>query len=154
MFTRTPMDCVITSNDGSNLSGYNTRTGETFSGALSEFNAKFDEAVQRMPSKAYTPVNLTSAVRSASFKPYVEREFFCRISGSGNGTVTLVYSYDGGTIWTPKVVAVNGGAPITMNQVAYNNSPVILTAFTDRVGMLVAALPGTISGTVTVEFGQ
>lgn len=105
-------------------------------------------------NKTYTPVNLTSNNRSASFSPLAGRDFYCLIKGSGSAPVRLEYSMDGGTSWAPMVTGVDGGAPIVLDSLAYSGSPVMLSGQVSKTGMLVSVMPGTVSGTVTVEFGQ
>lgn len=103
---------------------------------------------------AYAPVNLANNTRSASFSPLAGRDFYCKISGAGSAPVRLEYSLDGGTTWAPMVTGVDGGAPIVLDSLAYAGSPVMLSGQVSKTGMLVSVMPGTVSGTVTVEFGQ
>ena len=106
------------------------------------------------PAPSYTVEALASVTRSTGFSPIAGREFYCKLTGSGSATVTLVYSMDDGSTYQYMATGVDGSAPIVSGQVAYSNSPMILRGQVDKAGMRVALLPGSVTGTVTVEFGQ
>ena len=103
--------------------------------------------------ETYDSENLVSATRSTAFSPDAGREFYLIIYGSGSATVQLVYSFDD-TNYYPMASGVDGGAPIYTNKLAYAGSPLIIASSCDKTGFKVAALPGTVSGTVTIKFAQ
>lgn len=117
---------------------------------------------ESVPSNGYRGLSgpkliatLTSNQRTAGCSVEPGKDFYCLVKGAGSASVRLEYSMDGGTSWAPMVSGVDGGSPIVLDSLAYAGSPVILSGQVSKTGMLVAVMPGTVSGgTVTVEFGQ
>lgn len=103
--------------------------------------------------KTYVKENLVSNVRSTAFDPIAGRDFYVIISGSGSASLKLVYSFDG-INWAPQVTGVDSGSIITLDSFSYTGTQIMIPGQVSKAGMLVSIMPGSVSGTVTVEFGQ
>lgn len=101
------------------------------------------------------PETLVSSTRSSSVTPSKGQTAKLIIAGTGSVILTIVYSYDEGVNFYPKVAAVDASAPIRMDRVTYNGATLNgeIHEFSDNVtGYRVAVLPETVTGTVTVDW--
>ena len=99
---------------------------------------------------------VTSTINATAFAPSAGRTFYLVLTGTGSVTVTPVYSRNA-TDFYPEATAVDGGAPIILNQVAYNGGTqngIRIPLVVDEYGVTVKVLPGVVTGTVNFTFVQ
>lgn len=104
--------------------------------------------------KTYSVVTLANNTITTAFSPLAGRPFYLTASGTGNTTLTVVWSRDGGSTFIPEIVGVDGSAPIIANKIAYANTPGVISLEVAEANVQVAVLPTTVNGTVTVKFSQ
>lgn len=100
---------------------------------------------------------LVSSTPSAAFSPVAGRPFFLELTGTGSVTATVTYLCNDGVTYAPNVTATDGGAPIVLDQIAYNGGTrngVRIELQLDQAGGSVRVEPGVVTGAVNFAFVQ
>ncbi len=106
----------------------------------------------------YAAEALVTSTRSTHYAPLSGRKCYAQLTGTGSAPITLVYSFDGGTTYSPMTTGTGSEtAPITVDAYTYNGATqngMLIEFECDVTDYRVAILPGTVSGTVTLDFFQ
>lgn len=118
--------------------------------ALAQAGAQFSPAKTQTVSGAFA-----SSTLSKTFTPQTPRTFYLELTGTGSAVVTVEYLCADGSTYAPEVVATDGGTPTVLNMISYNGSVrngERIALQVGQAGLSVAAMPGTVTGTVNYAF--